>query len=303
MASISPAQSLAVAALSSGSSVTAAAQAAGVARETVSRWAHHNPAFIAELQNARAEIAAQTRCALEALGMRSVATLNEALQAVFMPPTRVRAACAVLKMLGADRAETLAPTTPLEVKLRLRDREKKIRELQETLDPKDDAATPPADVTPVTDSTSVLRETAENETETPHSDARPGAAAMVDDASRPLASEPVPAERGELAEEAPLSREKDEPIETVTQHDAEREADPVSEWAAFARDLVDHIHSQGSGAGQPEGRMANSYSLTAQLRDMVNNGPRPAPPIPPDISVLRSRPRRHTQARSKGGSQ
>jgi len=65
---ISAAQSLAVEALASGSTVTEAAEKAGVARETVSRWVHRDPEFIAELQNRRAEMAAQVRCALEALG-------------------------------------------------------------------------------------------------------------------------------------------------------------------------------------------------------------------------------------------
>ena len=94
---ISPAQYHAIEALVSGSSVTAAARAAGVARETVSRWMHHDPAFIAELENTRSEIAAQTRLALEALGMRAIATLREAIENRFMLPTRLRAACAVLK--------------------------------------------------------------------------------------------------------------------------------------------------------------------------------------------------------------
>ena len=34
-----------------------------MARETVSRWVHHDPVFLAELQNVRAELAIQTRCA------------------------------------------------------------------------------------------------------------------------------------------------------------------------------------------------------------------------------------------------
>ena len=79
-AMISPTQLLAVEALAGGSSVTAAAKTAGVARETVSRWVHHDPIFLAELHNTRAELAAQTRYALEALGMKAVATLCEALQ-------------------------------------------------------------------------------------------------------------------------------------------------------------------------------------------------------------------------------
>ncbi len=76
---ISPAQALALGALVSGGSITKAAKEAGVARETVSRWVHHDPVFLAELQNVRSELALQTRCALEALGMRAVAVLADAI--------------------------------------------------------------------------------------------------------------------------------------------------------------------------------------------------------------------------------
>ena len=131
---ISPAQSLAVAALVNGSTVTQAAEEAGVARETVSRWVHRDPAFIAELQNTRAEIAAGTRCALEALGVQAIATLADALRNSYMQPTRLRAACAVLRMLGADRAETMAPTTAREVDLRLRQRAEELRKSERELD-------------------------------------------------------------------------------------------------------------------------------------------------------------------------
>ncbi len=131
---ISPSQSLAVAALVNGSTVTQAAEKAGVARETVSRWVHRDPAFIAELQNTRAEIAAGTRCALEALGVQAIATLADALRNSYMQPTRLRAACAVLKLLGADRAETMAPTTAREVDLRLRQRAEELRKSERDLD-------------------------------------------------------------------------------------------------------------------------------------------------------------------------
>ncbi len=87
---ISSSQMLAINALVSGSSVTRAAEAAGVARETVSRWVHRDPVFIAELQNTRAELAAQTRLGLEALGLWAVGTLRDALQNSFMLPTRLR---------------------------------------------------------------------------------------------------------------------------------------------------------------------------------------------------------------------
>ncbi|MGO9596716.1 MAG: hypothetical protein ACLP7Q_01695 [Isosphaeraceae bacterium] len=129
-ARISPAQALAVAALASGSNITEAAEKAGVARKTVSRWVHGDPDFIAELQNTRAEIAAQLRCALETLGKRSIVVLREAVQNSFTPGTKLKAACAVLKLLGADRAETISPTTAEEVRLRLLEREDELRRRQ-----------------------------------------------------------------------------------------------------------------------------------------------------------------------------
>ena len=143
---ISPAQSLAVEALVNGSSVTQAAEKAGVTRETVSRWVHRDPVFIAELQNTRAEIAARTRCALEALGEQAVATLDAALQNRFMQPTRLRAACAVLKLLGADRAETISPTTAEEVHLRLRQRAEELRKCESNLDASEAIESPCIDV-------------------------------------------------------------------------------------------------------------------------------------------------------------
>ena len=50
---ISPAQVLALQALVSGGSVTTAAKEAGVARETVSRWVHHDPVFLAQFTSTR----------------------------------------------------------------------------------------------------------------------------------------------------------------------------------------------------------------------------------------------------------
>jgi len=127
---ISPAQALALDALVSGGSVTKAATEAGVARETVSRWVHHDPDFLAELQNVRAELAIQTRCALEALGTQAVGVLVDAVQNQFVKPWRLKAACAVLKMVGADRAETMPATTAQEVHVRLQEREAELLERQ-----------------------------------------------------------------------------------------------------------------------------------------------------------------------------
>ena len=146
-AKISPAQSLAVAALASGSTITEAAERAGVARETVSRWANDDPDFIAELQNTRAEMAAQLRCALETLGKRSIAVLRDAVQNSYTPATKLKAACAVLKLLGADRAETIPPTTADEVRLRLLERDHELRKRQSMLEANEQIMNRSIDVT------------------------------------------------------------------------------------------------------------------------------------------------------------
>jgi hypothetical protein len=143
---ISPAQSLALGVLVSGGSVTKAAQQAGVARETVSRWLHHDPVFIAEMQNARAELASQTRCALEALGMQAVGVLVSALQDQFVKPWRLKAACAVLKMIGADRAQTMPRTTAQEIQLWLQEREAELEERRGKLKPNEVSHARPVDV-------------------------------------------------------------------------------------------------------------------------------------------------------------
>ena len=146
-ATISAAQSLAVEALASGSTVTEAAERAGVVRETVSRWVHRDPEFIAELQNRRAKMAAQVRCALETLGKRSVAVLRDAVGKTPIPATKFKAACAVLKLLGADRAETVASTTAEEVRFRLREREDASRNSRSRLEAREDVIRRSIDVT------------------------------------------------------------------------------------------------------------------------------------------------------------
>jgi hypothetical protein len=130
---ISPAQWLALQALVSGGSVTKAAEEAGVARETVSRWVHHDPVFFAELQNVRAELALQTRCALETLGIQAVGVLASAVQDQLVKPWRFKAACAVLKMIGANRAETMPSTTAEEVLVRFQERDAELLERQSKL--------------------------------------------------------------------------------------------------------------------------------------------------------------------------
>jgi hypothetical protein len=84
---------------------------------------------------------------LEGLGRRSVVALREALERATTPQTKLKVACAVLKMLGADRPEPVAPTTAEEVRLRLREREEELRELRGKLDARDVATGRPIDAT------------------------------------------------------------------------------------------------------------------------------------------------------------
>ena len=131
---VSPAQSLAVAALVNGSTVTQAAEKAGVARETVSRWVHRDPAFIAELQNTRAEIAAGTRCAWRRSGCRRSRRW----------PTRFGTASCSRRDSGRPVrcSSCSAPTGPRrwrqrlpeEVDLRLRQRAEELRKSERELD-------------------------------------------------------------------------------------------------------------------------------------------------------------------------
>jgi hypothetical protein len=146
VSTISPAQSAALRFLVSGGSVTNAALQAGVARETVSRWLHHDSLFIAEMHNARAELASQTRCALEALGMQAVGVLVSAVQGEFVKPWRLKAACAVLKMIGADRADTMRRTTAEEIQLWLQERDAELEERRGKLKPSEAGHAPPVEV-------------------------------------------------------------------------------------------------------------------------------------------------------------
>ena len=62
--------------------------------------------------------------------MQAVGVLVDAVQNQFVKPWRLKAACAVLKMVGADRAETMPATTAQEVHVRFQEREAELRECQ-----------------------------------------------------------------------------------------------------------------------------------------------------------------------------
>lgn len=269
LATISRTQTLAIEALASGSNITGAASAAGVARETVSRWVQHDATFIAELRNARAELAAQTRSALESLGMRSVATLRDALQNEHVRSTRLRAACAVLKMLGADKPETLAPTTPLEMDLLLRDRDAKLRELQVKLEARDGTTSLPTEL--AAGSEPVRSEATTIEATQAEPDAREED--TVDAVSEPETNPTT-------AAEVPPMQEGD-PSKPVEQGVTTSSAETLGGWPAPIK------------ADDP---------LTSMLRDMATQSLRPAPPIPRDFSRSREKARPLAEGGSRNGS-
>jgi hypothetical protein len=110
-ASLSPAQSVALAALVRGASATDAARSAGVSPGTVRRWLRSDPTFNAALNAALAEREARPRAALAALGQKAVDRLREALDG-YGEPTELRAAVEVIKLLKLNEPAPSRATTP-----------------------------------------------------------------------------------------------------------------------------------------------------------------------------------------------
>src|SRR5262249_13585005 len=120
---LTPAQCRAVAALAGGSTVTAAAAAAGVSRPTVYAWLDQSGAFVAALNRARAEQLEAIRGELRGLATAAVRTLRTLVESAEAPAAvRLKAALAVLAAVGADRPEPIGPTDPEMTALAQRER-------------------------------------------------------------------------------------------------------------------------------------------------------------------------------------
>lgn len=107
---VSPRQQRAILALATGATDRKAAEAAGVARETVSRWRNHDPVFRAALDQARAAIWRANVEALEALGTDAVAVLRAALS-LWNDQLRVRTAMYIADITGLAAAAGLRAAT------------------------------------------------------------------------------------------------------------------------------------------------------------------------------------------------
>ena len=94
----------AVLALLAGASVTEAAEQAGVRRQTVSEWCHHDPLFAEELDRRRAELWASIRGRFEQATAKAVDVLIE-LMDDDAPHIRLAAASRVVGTIAQNRPE------------------------------------------------------------------------------------------------------------------------------------------------------------------------------------------------------
>jgi AcrR family transcriptional regulator len=113
-------QVLAIEAMVVGSTVVAAAEAAGVSRATVHRWLASDAEFIAALNRAKQEHLGHVQSELRSLATDAVAVLKEVLRppaGKFFPNAlRYKVSIAVLKMVGADSPEKIGFTDASDVR-------------------------------------------------------------------------------------------------------------------------------------------------------------------------------------------
>jgi hypothetical protein len=103
----------AIAALVAGRTVKDAADAAGVARETVHRWRRDDLQFIAALNRERRDARDAVSAEVRALGRDAVAVLRKLLRSRSTPPAlRARIAWDLLTGLGATGPEPFGETDP-----------------------------------------------------------------------------------------------------------------------------------------------------------------------------------------------
>jgi CRP-like cAMP-binding protein len=106
---LSQAQHVAIGSLMTGQTITDAAQAASVTRETVSRWLNHDPAFQAELGRQRAALHTAVDDRLRNLTGQALDTL-ESLMNGGSHDIKFKVALAVLSMADGTRRR-IGPTS------------------------------------------------------------------------------------------------------------------------------------------------------------------------------------------------
>jgi hypothetical protein len=110
-----PVQEKALAALLAGKTVVAAAADANVSRESVFRWLR-DPVFVAAYNTAKIDLRDAARAELRTLTGAAVNRLRTILTDPNLPPTalptQLRAALAVLEMVGAATPEDIGSSDP-----------------------------------------------------------------------------------------------------------------------------------------------------------------------------------------------
>ncbi len=106
--SVDAKQDLALTAILAGATDGDAAKKAGVRRETVHRWRHADPHFIAELARRRQELWGAQVDQLRGLFTKAIGALSDALDAQSPPGVRLKAAGVVLRAVGMEQ-QTLRP--------------------------------------------------------------------------------------------------------------------------------------------------------------------------------------------------
>ena len=98
---LSPQQQTALKQLLMGASITEAAQAAGVTRQTVSEWCNHHDGFQAELVARRASALRDAQQLVEDAALMAVEVLSEIARDPAVPASvRVKASVAILERWG-----------------------------------------------------------------------------------------------------------------------------------------------------------------------------------------------------------
>lgn len=105
-------QDIALTAILAGATDGEAAAKARVRRETVHRWRHNDPHFIAELARRRGEVWLSHVEQLRGLFAKAIGALSDALDAQSPPVVRLKAAAVVLRAVGMAEQSLQPPHAP-----------------------------------------------------------------------------------------------------------------------------------------------------------------------------------------------
>jgi hypothetical protein len=117
---LTPAQLNAVDLLATGKTVTAAAESANVARQTVSEWMNHDPVFQAALNQRRSELWSEQCDRYRAMLPKALDTVEEAL--TIGGPDALKAALTIIRLSGLELKPT-GETEAEDVEITLKKRE------------------------------------------------------------------------------------------------------------------------------------------------------------------------------------